>query len=1150
MSKLHTFPYTGAGIGSSPVVVDNQTIIFCYTTATHTVPPTAQPTIASINMVSGKVNWTFIGGTQFETIPAVANNTVYAGNYDGNLYAVNLETGALKWKLQLGGRLGIRTVFDPVSGLVFTGDANGQFYAVDPVNQTLKWSFKYPTPLSDDTVTSPAAVSGGAVFTSIGIHWPSIPEQGFVYAFNAATGASLWQQNMGSGVSAPLVAGDGLVIAGCFDGTVRALDQNTGSEVWRFSMGACMIGQPAYDNGMVYCGSTDGSFYARATHPPPLTPAEWVTPVNSTIPSGVAVANNTAFFGAADSSGNGFFYALPLNEVKHTPTPLTKALTGELLFVPSANAGQVAFCTPGIFGGTLYMIDTSITGADASGTSNADVETTPEPAEAAASVAATPDTTADDKAAMTKMAPFKCQLIVDQYDVSGATATPSSPAFQMMLSLYDENQAPQPSSKVNVWASEPLTITAGGQNYSIGTTPTTLPANAAGQLMMTSPAALRMTSLFLQPDFFKDGFFLTALPNLENFRTLSNLQASDLDPSTALGYDGQPILPASYQDATSRTNLANSISNTVGRMQSQNATMAVVSASDDPPVVLSYQSGAVPNFTVDFSNGISFTQNSSTETEITINPAGGITGTLGFLEFITNVVNGTEAIAKIVWQFASNVASAIIQGAENVYNFVVQTVDDAMQVATGIFKQIVADVDKVFEWLSYLFSWDDILTTHTTIKTQVMSTIGGFQTWLTNELKGTTNDVDTFFNSAETGALNAFNDIITKLGNKTVSGVRQIGGDPNAAYSAGGQDITAQANWLPRKFTENASGANFDSLTAGITGDSSPSSTILGFFTSVGTQITTDPALQSLPTDISNAITALGKLFTGSGGFLGQSLADVLAVVRDLVVGLISLGKAVCDAFLQLIQNVVQDIIDFFTKPITIPFLSDFYQAIAGAPLSLLDLFCLIVAVPTTIVYKLLNETADRGPAATINPSQELLGIANTFTLLLLLPLWIAADLTTFPSVFMGIIAATSFAQGLLVLFLMMQQGGETQPDYLLWVFQFFSVILACLGAWIGKAWAPVAPSIYGGYGFGMMVIYAFYAFNKPKLYFEPDGEPFINNVCSSLPYLGQPLSYIEGIGTAATVLIDTVGYGVSSALSTILFWKDAASAGESAAHA
>ena len=68
------------------------------------------------------------------------------------------------------------------------------------------------------------------------------------------------------------------------------------------------------------------------------------------------------------------------------------------------------------------------------------------------------------------MADFTSQLIVDQYDLSGTSAAPTTPAFQMMLSLYDENQAPQTSSNVSVWASDAVTVTAGGQSYSLGTT--------------------------------------------------------------------------------------------------------------------------------------------------------------------------------------------------------------------------------------------------------------------------------------------------------------------------------------------------------------------------------------------------------------------------------------------------------------------------------------------------------------------------------------------------------------------------------------------------------------------------------------------------------------------------------------------------------
>jgi outer membrane protein assembly factor BamB len=1146
---MKKFDYVGSAIGASPVPVDGQNLVFAYTTVSHTQPPTPVGTVQSINMESGKVNWTFTGGTIFHTTPAIANGTIYLGNDDGNLYAINLETGQQKWALKLGGKLDLRSIFDQGTGFVFTGDFDGNFYAVDLVTQTLKWSFHYPNPVSEATLMSPAVISGGAVFTGVGINNPSAPPQGFVYAFNASTGATLWTTNLNSPMSAPLGFGDGLIFVGCYDNTVRALDQNTGTEVWRFSMGAEILGQPGYDNGWVYCGSMDGSLYARATHPPPLTTSEYIVPVNDAITSGVAISNATAFFGARDASMNGFFYALPVAQVKHNPVPLTKAVPGGLLWVPIIASDRIAFSTGGFTAGTLYMFDVNKIDAPPSGTttppSAATTTATPAPAQ--------PDTSEEtDSQSMSAKAHFTSQLIVDQYDVSGATAAPSTPAFQMMLSLYDENKAPQTASKVNVWASDPLTITAGGQTYSIGTdqnSPTVLPASAAGQLTMTTPAVLGMTSLFLQPDFFKDGFYQTTLPHYDNFQTLSNLQASDLDPATALGYDGQPILPASYQDVNSRTALASSISNTVGRQQQPSSKVTMVTPTADPPSG-GYQPGAVPSFTVDLNNGITFTPNSSAETIAALGPQPGITGiSLGFDDFINNIINGAEGIASIVWQFANSVVTAIVNGVEHVYNFVVQTTAQAVQVAAGIFKQVVGDVDKVLQWLSYLFSWSDIVATHTTIKTQVMSTIGDFQTWLGNELKQTTNDVDTFFNNAENNAVTLFDQLITKLGSKTVSGVQAIGGDPNAAFTVGGQDITTQANWLPRKLAQNAPSTTVSSLTASVTADVDPISAIGQFFTNAATQIGNDPNLQSLPSDCVTALKSFGQLFTGSTGFTGQTIADVLAVVRDLIAGLIHVGKVFADAFMELLQSIFNGIVTAFTNPIQIPFLSDFYQAIANAPLSLLDLFCLIVAVPTTIVYKAINGTAPGvGITAGITTAQELLGVANTFTLLLLMPLWIAADLAGFPPIVLGVIAAASLAQMVLSLVLMMLSNNATAPDYVLWTMQLFSVILAFEGAKGGTLNAETLPTLYGVYGFGLMIIYSLLAALESKKYWDPDGEPFFNNLCSMLPYMGQPLSYIKAynIGPTAVALLDAVGFGVSSALSTILFWD----VGESAAHA
>jgi outer membrane protein assembly factor BamB len=48
--------------------------------------------------VNNQVLWTFEGGAGFETNPLVVGGTIYVGNRDGYLYALDSTTGVLRWK--------------------------------------------------------------------------------------------------------------------------------------------------------------------------------------------------------------------------------------------------------------------------------------------------------------------------------------------------------------------------------------------------------------------------------------------------------------------------------------------------------------------------------------------------------------------------------------------------------------------------------------------------------------------------------------------------------------------------------------------------------------------------------------------------------------------------------------------------------------------------------------------------------------------------------------------------------------------------------------------------------------------------------------------------------------------------------------------
>src|SRR5689334_16948852 len=85
------FP-TGNRIVSSPVI-DNKKIYF----------GSDDGNVYAVDAESGREIWRRITRGPVPSTPAVAAGMVYFVSYDGNFYALNAETGALKWKFATGG---------------------------------------------------------------------------------------------------------------------------------------------------------------------------------------------------------------------------------------------------------------------------------------------------------------------------------------------------------------------------------------------------------------------------------------------------------------------------------------------------------------------------------------------------------------------------------------------------------------------------------------------------------------------------------------------------------------------------------------------------------------------------------------------------------------------------------------------------------------------------------------------------------------------------------------------------------------------------------------------------------------------------------------------------------------------------------------
>src|SRR3954471_6250771 len=86
-----------------------------------------------------RMKWKFATGDRIVSSPVFVNGLIYFGGDDGNIYAVNAETGVQVWKYPTGGPVPATPAVS--GGTVYVGSYDGKFYALDAKTGLTKWKF-------------------------------------------------------------------------------------------------------------------------------------------------------------------------------------------------------------------------------------------------------------------------------------------------------------------------------------------------------------------------------------------------------------------------------------------------------------------------------------------------------------------------------------------------------------------------------------------------------------------------------------------------------------------------------------------------------------------------------------------------------------------------------------------------------------------------------------------------------------------------------------------------------------------------------------------------------------------------------------------------------------------------------------------------
>ncbi|KAK3354081.1 hypothetical protein B0T25DRAFT_581707 [Lasiosphaeria hispida] len=276
-----------------------------------------------------------------------------------------------------------------------------------------------------------------------------------------------------------------------------------------------------------------------------------------------------------------------------------------------------------------------------------------------------------------------------------------------------------------------------------------------------------------------------------------------------------------------------------------------------------------------------------------------------------------------------------------VYHVVVDCVSAAVGAIKSIFKVLKVLVEDLIAMIGALFHWGDIVRTHSVIKNfckQLIAQSLGSVDSATNAIIASLAEME--------NSVNAWADITdpgTTIGAMKQQGDSTPGSDnPQAHWGMyhlqNGASSPSVLQSDPR--SDGHSGGDDDALSRVIKDMEELVTNEIGDF---------ETAFDQIKTQVFDNITSLSPL---------DVIKKILAIIADLVLKSAENVIAKTADFLKIAVNGLLDALD---QPLDIPILSPLYHAATGNDMSILDVVCLVCAIPVNVIHAAVTGGKD-GP--------------------------------------------------------------------------------------------------------------------------------------------------------------------------------------------
>jgi outer membrane protein assembly factor BamB len=258
----------------------------------------------ALSMTDGKLRWHLPTGGIIHTGPVLSGNSLYFGSWDRYLYSLDSRTGKEKWKFRtladttyhlLEGIQASPLIYE---GHVFFGARDGYFYALDTATGQLTWKYS----ANSSWILTTATAADHVIYTGTSDTY-------LLLALDAATGKEKFRTAANGYVySSPTIAAN-TIFFGDFTGQLLAVDRLSGEIIDRYQT----PGRLKNADTLLNKGKLDFAYMTKG-----MDLANYSTTVIGMnklytlgpILSKPAIRNDVIYFGSAD----GYLYAVRLRQ--------------------------------------------------------------------------------------------------------------------------------------------------------------------------------------------------------------------------------------------------------------------------------------------------------------------------------------------------------------------------------------------------------------------------------------------------------------------------------------------------------------------------------------------------------------------------------------------------------------------------------------------------------------------------------------------------------------------------------------------------------------------------------------------------------------------------------------------------------------------